>query len=1217
MHNRVIGTYFYTALAFLLSCLLWSQPAMAGTNDCSTGNIWRGYLYNEENDEWTEYMPEDFFIDSIGAKLPDYDTENPKLHPYFTMKDTTCSSYNWSIRFTGYSHLSSWGETQAIIEIDVIGFTKDPSLAQIDGKPQAPIRFQVKDTCDSKHKPIKGLKAGLSKYEMGFDYHDDTLYFYRNGYIYQKEAYHICKIVNPAAYWSKFGGWLESIDYWDYANGAEYHETFNDCSNVQTFPECEPQPEVTLEAFFDLPDCSDSTLYLSAISNLLVDFHWEGPNGWTSDEQNPKISYKDAASGKYLVWGKLDPCSDAAYVILDINIPKLKKDTNYQVSTCHGDTVRIGDHLYTESGTYIDTLKTAAGCDSVVYTVLDFHYKQSTSTETICTGSTYDFHGKQLSEEGTYTDTVKVEGCNCDSIVTLILETFTITNEVYDTICEGRSYEFGNKYIGQSGDYTHTFKTPNGCDSTVTLHLHTYTITNEVYETICEGSAYEFGGQFIEKAGDYVHKFETPEGCDSTVTLHLHTFLITNDVYDTICEGSTYEFGDLVIEKAGDYVHKFKTPDGCDSVVTLHLTTYLITSEVHETICEGGTYLFGDQILDKAGDYVRKIKTAEGCDSVVTLHLHTYLITNDVYDTICEGRTYEFGDLTIEKAGKYTYTFKTPEGCDSTVTLHLSTYKITGVAYDTICEGSTYEFGDLTIEKAGKYTYTFKTPEGCDSTVTLHLSTYAIKNTDTVTICKGSSYLFGDTLLSKAGVYVRKFKTPDGCDSTVTLRLNVEEIHSIETESICEGSTYLFGDTLLSKAGNYKRTFKTPDGCDSTVYLRLTTYTISATIYDTICKGQEYHFNDTICTKSGTYKYVSKTAGGCDSTTILRLTVTRPGAPTVIPINVCKGDSLMYNGHIFNKLGTFRDTLSDRAGCDSIIVYKVDYGYQHDTSFVYRTCADNPIQVINGEWINKDTSFTTLMEFDNYECKVKTRIVVFAAPSVHSDDTTFHLCGKHQLRVHLDSFPMTKFQWEPVTGVACPTCSNTDVSFTGDAASYRVMLNNGYCQDTINVEIETTPNPIIIAAGVNQEGENLVVLVKDGTEPYYYQIDSLGDWHNNSTDFDKLDIGVHTAYVKDDKGCIAKKRFSYYVPVIPAKVMTDNGDGIRDRWEIKNLELYNEYTVEIYNRWGKRLKYYHNNYDGWDGTYNGHKMPSTDYWYRIVVQLNDQEITGHFTLIRF
>ena len=476
--------------------------------------------------------------------------------------------------------------------------------------------------------------------------------------------------------------------------------------------------------------------------------------------------------------------------------------------------------------------------------------------------------------------------------------------------------------------------------------------------------------------------------------------------------------------------------------------------------------------------------------------------------------------------------------------------------------------------------------------------------------------MFGGNELRKAGKYKHTFKTPEGCDSTVTLILQVEEIHSIVNESICQGSSFLFGDTLLKEPGNYKRTFKTPEGCDSTVYLRLTTYPISATIFDTICQGQEYHFNDTVYTKSGIYKQVSKTAGGCDSTTILRLTVTRPGTPTVIPITICKGDSTTYNGHIFSKVGSFRDTLTDQAGCDSFIVYKVSYGYQHDTAFVYRTCVDKPVQIINGEWMSRDTTFTTLMEFDNYECKVKTRITVIAVPSVHLDDTTFLLCGKHHLSVHLDSIPATKYQWEPTTGVACPTCSNTDVVFRGDSVSFQVSLDNGYCQDTLNVGIVTTPSPIITAAGVNQSGEGLVILVSNGTEPYYYQIDSLGDWHNN-IDFEKLDIGVHMAYVKDDKGCIAKKRFSYYVPVIPAKVVTPNGDGILDRWEIKNLELYDEYTIEIYNRWGKCLKTYHNYYDGWDGTYNGHPMPSTDYWYRIVVQLNDQEETGHFTLIRF
>ena len=1017
MHNRVTGTYILTALVLLLSCLFWSQPAKAATDDCSTGNIWRGYLYNEETDQWLEYLPNEFFNDSLGANIPDYDADNSKLHPYFEMKDTTCSSNNWSIRFTGYSRIGSWGESLAVIGIDVIGYTDNPSLAKINGKPaDKPIHLEISDTSYYKHKPIKGLKASIDKYEMGFDYHDDTLFFYRNGYIYRKEAFHICKVVNPTAYWEKWGGWLEKIDYWDYTNGTEYHEDFKDCSNVQTFPECEPQPEVTIEASFDLPDCNDSTLYLSVVSNLLEDFHWEGPNGWTSDDPNPVIDYQNAVSGKYLVWGKLDPCSKPVYMILDIDIPKIKKDSVYQLYTCHGDTVRINGKEYTENGIYIDTLKTVEGCDSIVYSVLDFHFRSSINYDSICTGSSYNFHGKLLTQAGSYTDTVKVPECNCDSIVT--------------------------------------------------LHLTTYSIGSEFSESICEGSSFEFGGN--------------------------------------------------IYNKAGNYTHTFKTPDGCDSTVTLHLTTYPISSEFSASICEG----------------------------------------------------------------------------------------------------SFFEFGGTAYSEAGDYTHTFKTPDGCDSTVTLHLTTYAIERDETVTICKGSSYLFGGNELRKAGKYKHTFKTPEGCDSTVTLILQVEEIHSIVNESICQGSSFLFGDTLLKEPGNYKRTFKTPEGCDSTVYLRLTTYPISATIFDTICQGQEYHFNDTVYTKSGIYKQVSKTAGGCDSTTILRLTVTRPGTPTVIPITICKGDSTTYNGHIFSKVGSFRDTLTDQAGCDSFIVYKVSYGYQHDTAFVYRTCVDKPVQIINGEWMSRDTTFTTLMEFDKYECKVKTRITVIAVPSVHLDDTTFLLCGKHHLSVHLDSIPATKYQWEPTTGVACPTCSNTDVVFRGDSVSFQVSLDNGYCQDTLNVGIVTTPSPIITAAGVNQSGEGLVILVSNGTEPYYYQIDSLGDWHNN-IDFEKLDIGVHMAYVKDDKGCIAKKRFSYYVPVIPAKVVTPNGDGILDRWEIKNLELYDEYTIEIYNRWGKCLKTYHNYYDGWDGTYNGHPMPSTDYWYRIVVQLNDQEETGHFTLIRF
>ena len=37
---------------------------------------------------------------------------------------------------------------------------------------------------------------------------------------------------------------------------------------------------------------------------------------------------------------------------------------------------------------------------------------------------------------------------------------------------------------------------------------------------------------------------------------------------------------------------------------------------------------------------------------------------------------------------------------------------------------------------------------------------------------------------------------------------------------------------------------------------------------------------------------------------------------------------------------------------------------------------------------------------------------------------------------------------------------------------------------------------------------------------------------------------------------------------------------------------------------------------GWDGTYNGRPLPSTDYWYVINVPEIRQQFTGHFTLIR-
>ncbi|MBT4472229.1 MAG: T9SS type B sorting domain-containing protein, partial [Bacteroidetes bacterium] len=51
---------------------------------------------------------------------------------------------------------------------------------------------------------------------------------------------------------------------------------------------------------------------------------------------------------------------------------------------------------------------------------------------------------------------------------------------------------------------------------------------------------------------------------------------------------------------------------------------------------------------------------------------------------------------------------------------------------------------------------------------------------------------------------------------------------------------------------------------------------------------------------------------------------------------------------------------------------------------------------------------------------------------------------------------------------------------------------------------------------------------------------------------------------------------------------------------------------------GKLLKQISPLTPGWDGTYNGNALPSSDYWFRVeyTEQGIQKEIKGHFTLKR-
>ena len=96
------------------------------------------------------------------------------------------------------------------------------------------------------------------------------------------------------------------------------------------------------------------------------------------------------------------------------------------------------------------------------------------------------------------------------------------------------------------------------------------------------------------------------------------------------------------------------------------------------------------------------------------------------------------------------------------------------------------------------------------------------------------------------------------------------------------------------------------------------------------------------------------------------------------------------------------------------------------------------------------------------------------------------------------------------------------------------------------------------------------------------------------------------------------------VPVVEfPDFFTPNGDGINDTWNIKgtNSNYYPSTEIYIYNRFGKVIARVDLSEQGWDGTYNGKRLPSDDYWVSIKLVPFDptKKIiykTGNFSLLR-
>lgn len=504
-------------------------------------------------------------------------------------------------------------------------------------------------------------------------------------------------------------------------------------------------------------------------------------------------------------------CSAMANFTLTVNsLPNVSISDN--TSICQGQTTTLaasGDGSYlwsnastqtsisvSQSGTYTVTVTNMHNCSataSVTVTVNPLPVVTITGESSICkddyatltaTGaSTYRWNDgntsstKTVNSNSATTLTYSVTGTDNNSCSNTANKTVTVNPTynitVYDTICDGESYNFFGNNLTKDSVYTHTLFTSQGCDSVITLTLTVnYPQHNADTVTECESFTWTNGtGATYNSSGTYMYTHIDVNGCIQVDTLHLTILYGTHNV-ETVTACESYTWHGMTYTTSGSYTYSYTNSSDCPSVDTLKLTVNYGTHNV-ETVTACESYTWNDTTYTVSGTYTYSYENALGCPSVDTLHLTIHHGTHNVF-TKTECEKYIWHGEAYTASGTYTYSYNNADGCASADTLHLTIHTPVHTATSlTICKSYTWTEGTgMTYTTSGTYTYAHPDANGCTQVDTLHLIILSSFYTE-VSVTECGNYYWNDNNYTTSGDYTGIFSAANGCDSIVTLHLTI------------------------------------------------------------------------------------------------------------------------------------------------------------------------------------------------------------------------------------------------------------------------------------------------------------------------------------------------------------------------------------------------------------------------------------------------------------
>ncbi len=633
---------------------------------------------------------------------------------------------------------------------------------------------------------------------------------------------------------------------------------------------------------------------------------------------SPSGKYTWTASGTYLdTLQSSTGCDSIISVQLTINTVTYSTQI---LSACNSFTSPSGKYTWQSSGTYFDTIPNSAGCDSSISIQLTI-LESSNSLQFIsaCNSFVSPSGIYTWTNSGTYYDTItNVLGCDSILEIELTLDSSSSSQQSI-TACGSYTSQSGNYTWLTSGIYNDTVPTSNGCFNifVIDLTIETNSASNQTI-TACNSYLSPSENYIWTSSGIYLDTIANAAGCDSVITTNLS---ITNggSSFQTIraCNNYISPSGNFNWTNSGVYTDAISLGAGCDSIITIDLTIYP-HSYISQTInaCNSYTSPSGLYTWTASGSYLDTLVNSNGCDSIITteLTIGSGGGTSEQFISSCNSYTSSGNTVSWTTSGIYQDTLLSSSGCDSILTIHLTILNSSSSIQSVeTCNSYLSPSGKYNWTNTGTYIDTITNAAGCDSILTIQLSIG--NNSSFLQQSACDSLMINGEPFYSSGIYTQMFLNSAGCDSTLTLDITVYQDYKITlNEFACD--SFLWFNQSYTSSGIYTQNYFSVNGCDSIIELDLTINTSSdSTLFITACDN--FELNGTVYSFDGIYTQTLTNTLGCDSTLLLNLTLLN-GSSSQISQSSC--DSVVWNNQTYTSSGIYVQNLTTSAGCDSTLI---------------------------------------------------------------------------------------------------------------------------------------------------------------------------------------------------------------------------------------------------------------------------------------------------------